>query len=190
MSDRQCTATSKRTHERCLRVPAPGALVCRWHGGASPQAKAKAELRRTMEEHQARAQRILKRPVTDPIAELQKLAADCLIWRDQMAEAMTKVEEIRYRSGAGEQVRGELAAYEKAMVETRQVLVALARLQLDERMVTIREHEADIFAAILATVFRHLKLTPDVICEAETLVAVELQRALNAGRQTGEPQPT
>lgn len=31
----QCTATSKRTGERCKRFCAPGKTVCRWHGGNS-----------------------------------------------------------------------------------------------------------------------------------------------------------
>lgn len=31
----QCTATSKRTGERCKRFCAPGKTVCKWHGGAS-----------------------------------------------------------------------------------------------------------------------------------------------------------
>lgn len=31
----QCTATSKRTHERCKRFCAPGKTVCKWHGGNS-----------------------------------------------------------------------------------------------------------------------------------------------------------
>lgn len=31
----QCTATSKRTGERCKRFCAPGKKVCKWHGGAS-----------------------------------------------------------------------------------------------------------------------------------------------------------
>lgn len=31
----QCTATSKRTGERCKRFCEPGKKVCKWHGGAS-----------------------------------------------------------------------------------------------------------------------------------------------------------
>lgn len=31
----QCTATSKRTGERCKRMCAPGKTVCKWHGGNS-----------------------------------------------------------------------------------------------------------------------------------------------------------
>lgn len=34
----QCTATSKRTGERCKRFCQPGKTVCKWHGGNSPGA--------------------------------------------------------------------------------------------------------------------------------------------------------
>lgn len=47
---RQCPATSKRTGEQCKRFLAPGQKVCKWHGGAAPQALAaavrRAELQR------------------------------------------------------------------------------------------------------------------------------------------------
>lgn len=40
----QCKATNNRG-ERCKRAPIPGGTVCRYHGGAAPQVKAKAEQR-------------------------------------------------------------------------------------------------------------------------------------------------
>lgn len=42
---RQCKAKSKSTGKRCQRAPINGAAVCRVHGGAAPQVKAKAEER-------------------------------------------------------------------------------------------------------------------------------------------------
>lgn len=41
ISDR-CTATSKGRGEQCRRSAIPGGRVCRYHGGAAPQVKAKA----------------------------------------------------------------------------------------------------------------------------------------------------
>lgn len=38
----RCTARSKRSGVRCKRFPIPGGTVCRMHGGAAPQVKAKA----------------------------------------------------------------------------------------------------------------------------------------------------
>lgn len=38
----RCVATSKAKGVRCGRPPIPGGTVCRYHGGAAPQVKAKA----------------------------------------------------------------------------------------------------------------------------------------------------
>ncbi len=38
----RCTATSKAKGTRCGRTAIPGGTVCRYHGGAAPQVKAKA----------------------------------------------------------------------------------------------------------------------------------------------------
>lgn len=38
----KCRATSKRTHKQCGQSPIPGGTVCKFHGGAAPQVRAKA----------------------------------------------------------------------------------------------------------------------------------------------------
>src|SRR5215217_5052106 len=41
----QCTAVSKQTGKQCKAKAIPGGTVCRWHGGAAGQVKAKAAVR-------------------------------------------------------------------------------------------------------------------------------------------------
>lgn len=41
----QCTAVSKQTGKQCEAKAIPGGTVCRWHGGAAGQVKAKAAVR-------------------------------------------------------------------------------------------------------------------------------------------------
>jgi len=41
----QCTAISKQTGKQCKAKAIPGGTVCRWHGGAAGQVKAKAAIR-------------------------------------------------------------------------------------------------------------------------------------------------
>ena len=41
----QCTAFSKQTGKQCKAKAIPGGTVCRWHGGAAGQVKAKAAVR-------------------------------------------------------------------------------------------------------------------------------------------------
>ena len=40
--DNQCHASSKQSGNRCRKKAEPGQSVCRFHGGASPQARSKA----------------------------------------------------------------------------------------------------------------------------------------------------
>lgn len=44
MEERRCTAKT-RSGSRCRNAPIPGGTVCRMHGGAAPQVKAKADER-------------------------------------------------------------------------------------------------------------------------------------------------
>jgi len=46
----RCRAASKRSGERCRRFCAPGFVVCKWHGGGSPQAQRSAERRELVAE--------------------------------------------------------------------------------------------------------------------------------------------
>lgn len=45
---RRCTATSKRSGERCKRPPVVGGSVCSMHGGAAPQVRKAAERRNAL----------------------------------------------------------------------------------------------------------------------------------------------
>lgn len=43
--DRQCTANSKQTGQRCRRLVPLGHVVCHYHGGSTKHAREKAKLR-------------------------------------------------------------------------------------------------------------------------------------------------
>lgn len=55
MPNPQCTAKSKRTHERCRRPAMNGGTVCEWHGGRIPAVRRKAAARLAEAELLARA---------------------------------------------------------------------------------------------------------------------------------------
>lgn len=50
---------------------------------------------------------------------------------------------IRYRGGAGEQLRAEVALYERAMDRLGKFLSDFGRLRVDERLAKISERQAD-----------------------------------------------
>jgi hypothetical protein len=176
----QCTATSKRSQERCKRAPTPGSPVCKIHGSASPQAKRKAQLRLVETEARARLKRMDIEPVTDPFTELQRLAGRALAWERIVSEVVDGIGTWRYESPTGEQMRAELGMFERALAGCRQTLVDLARLHVDDRVLRIREREADLFERAMLATFRDLQLTEDQTRAAKSAIVGHL-RSLSAG---------
>ncbi|MEV5944231.1 hypothetical protein [Streptomyces sp. NPDC051994] len=92
-------------------------------------------------------------PVDNPLRALAELAGEMTVFKDALAGLVRKldVDEIRYKGGAGEQIRAEVILYERALERTGQLLVNVARLNIDDRLAAIEEKQADaVIAAIEA----------------------------------------
>ncbi|WP_327724430.1 hypothetical protein [Streptomyces europaeiscabiei] len=83
--------------------------------------------------------------VGDPLEALLKLAGQVLAWQSATAALVNGLEDgIRYRGANGaEQLRAEISLYERAMDRAVAVLSAIARLNIDERLVAVTEKQAD-----------------------------------------------
>src|SRR5688572_3641052 len=158
---RRCTGTTDRGP--CRKAPVKGATVCTSHGGAAPQVRAKAAQRVA----EADAQRTLGhlrdvlgpvQPVLNPLLELSKIAGEALRWKQVIAERVAELEQLRYQGGAGEQVRAEIALFERALDRCSTVLANIVRLNIDERLATITERQGHTIAAVISTVLEQLDL--------------------------------
>ncbi|MFR0358638.1 hypothetical protein [Streptomyces sediminimaris] len=117
---------------------------CKLHGGCTPnqavsagRQKAEAEARRVLAE-------LSVGPVADPLEALLKLAGEVLAWQRATAGLVNQLDSIRYPGGNGtEQLRSEVVLYERAMDRAVNVLAAIARLNIDERLVAVTERQAD-----------------------------------------------
>lgn len=150
MGRRRCTA--RRTDGNpCGNRPLKGQAVCKFHGGNTRQAKA-AAVRRQVEVEARQVLAELGVPaVEDPLAQLLKLAGEVLAWQRATAALVNGLEDgIRYRGANGaEQLRAEIALYERAMDRAVNVLSAIARLGIDERLVQVTEKQADAVVGAL-----------------------------------------
>lgn len=115
-------------------------------------------------------------PVEDPFAGLMKLAGQVLAWQEATAALVNELETIRYRGANGaEQLRAEVALYERAMDRAVTVLAAIGRLNIDDRMARISERQAEILVAVVKAGLDAAGVTPDQRALAHTEIARQLR---------------
>ena len=89
-------------------------------------------------------------PVADPFWELSRLAGQAVAWKDSMAERVNALSSLRYESRSGlEQLRSEIALWERALDRCLLALTAMSKLDIDSRLVGIREATANMLEAAL-----------------------------------------
>lgn len=159
----QCTA-HKKTGERCKQRALRGLTVCRYHGGGRTGAQ-EVGLRR-WEEHQAE-QKALKalekqgiQPLADPVDALYELAAEAVAWKNLATERRDELVEWRYKSGGdSEQLRAEIAIWERAAERAFKMLLEIEKLGLAERRTRVTEVQAaQVGTGVLAAVDEALDL--------------------------------
>jgi hypothetical protein len=123
---------------------------CRKHFGNAPNAIAAAENERVT----TQARRLLEgitefEAVTDPVVRLQLLAGRAEKFMQVTGDLVAQLTELRYDGLSGEQLRAEVAVYERAMLTAARILVDLAKLGLDERAQRISEQTARLVHGII-----------------------------------------
>lgn len=146
----QRCAGHRSTGDPCGRWPTHGTTVCAKHGAQLPRVRARA----AAAEVEAQAARAVvglsdAAPVTDVLGELAKLAGEVLAWKRVCAARLESLgDAIRYTAdGAGtEQLRAEVAVFERSLDRCERVLSAIARLDIDSRLARISEQQAAVIA--------------------------------------------
>jgi hypothetical protein len=140
-----------------------GQLVCYKHGGASPQAKAAAQVRLAEQKAMTEIARLQVEPVGNALEALQHHAAIVIAWRDECSALVDELgDRMRYESTMRiEQLRSEVAIFERALDRATATLTALARCQTDERLAQISQRKAETLAAALAASLALAHLEPE-----------------------------
>lgn len=158
----RCTRI-KLNGDRCKLPPIRGGTVCRSHGGAAPQVRRKANER--LAEQRARAE--LDRwspgdpdPLADPYEALLRLAAQADQWRQFLSARVAELEQADWRRDhrAGEQMRAELVMFGQAMDRCGKILESIAKLNIAEKQVRIREAEVLLMAEGIRAILHDLDL--------------------------------
>ena len=144
----ECTSPRSRNRGVCHGPAVADSDRCRMHlGRVAAPVIAEARLH---EQAAAELARLDVPPVQDPLAELAKLAGEAVAWKNRMAERVNELDQIRYRDAKGsEQLRAEIALWERALDRCVSTCSAIARLGIDDRLTGVRERTADMLTAAL-----------------------------------------
>jgi hypothetical protein len=114
----------------------------------------------------------------DAYAELEKLAAEAAIFRQICFERLEVLgtDAWRYEGKTGEQLRSEVALYERAMDRSQKFLVDYARLGIAEKRVKIAEAQAMILVGVIQNILGRLDLTRDQKRLSASVVPDELRK--------------
>jgi hypothetical protein len=114
---KRCTATSRRTGQRCGLARIPGTTVCAKHGGAAPQVRAAAARRVAEQKVRAIAMKLDVGPQdvsTDPVALLSGMIHNGAVMMERFSRLVERCEDgqsLVYTARSGvRQIRPEFAA--------------------------------------------------------------------------------
>lgn len=104
-------------------------------------------------EQEARHQlaRLNVAPVEDPLSQLAAVTGQVLAWKDAWAQRVNDLTDIRYETEHGEQLRAEIAVWERALDRCERFLTAMARLEIDDRLARITEARATVIITVFLT---------------------------------------
>jgi hypothetical protein len=152
----------------------PGAGNCKHHGGASPNGRKHAV------EQQARLElaRLDIPPVEDPLSELARVCGQVLGWKDMLAAKVNALSSLRYENEAGgEQLRAEVALWERALDRCERFLTAMARLNIDDRLARISEQRAELIITVFTAALERAGIEGEQLDAVLTAADEEFARA-------------
>lgn len=155
---------------QCGRDPMAGQKVCYSHGGAAKQNRAAGAVRVAEEKVSRKLGKLVIVPVDNPLEELRMLAGEAAAWKRLCAEHVAELERLRYSTDGGEQIRGEIQLFERALDRCNAILLGIAKLNLDERIVRVSEAHVSAILNTFRAGMRDAKVGPEQ--ERQVILAV------------------
>jgi hypothetical protein len=184
----KCSGTAKTSGKPCARKPKPGALVCHWHGGELPNVKRAVAFRNSRDKAQQEALQRLKSDGAsrqDVVTEMDRLAAEVIVFKDvcrERLEELLTMGELRYEGKTGEQLRAEVALYERALDRCNTVLSTNVKLNIAERKQKLDDAQAMLMVGVVKSILNRLDLTAEQKRMVIKVVPEEM-RAISAAVQ-------
>jgi hypothetical protein len=179
--DSYCGARKRNGNGTCTQAAGwgtdhPGIGCCKLHGGSTPKQIVGAERVRAEREVRAVLAELDVQDVADPISGLLRLAGQVLAWQEATAALVNELDSVRVKTANGvEQLRAEVALYERAMDRAASVLAAIARLNLEERLARVTERQADAVIAAIDAALAVVGVSGERAVEAKQAAARHLR---------------
>lgn len=148
-----------------MRHPEPGGTVCKLHGGALPGVKRAAAFRLQRDKAQAEALTRLKARgagKVETITEMDRLAAEVITFKDIVRGELDRIwalGELRYEGKTGEQLRAEVALYERALDRCNTVLATNVKLGIAEKKHELDKLQAVVLVGVIQAILKELNLS-------------------------------
>lgn len=177
---RRCKA-KKSNGDPCTALAMRGQMICYHHGGAAPQTRAAAARRLAEEETRQRLAESLKDAVPftgvgDVYEELLTVAGVSKAWREVLQGRVEELQKYGYDSNLGtEQLKTDVALFERALERSAKIGEALARLNLEERKAALDERIAGQLVAVMRATFAELGLSPEQEARAAVVLPAKIK---------------
>lgn len=158
----RCHATSRSTGKPCGRYAISGGTVCYWHGGNTPQARAKATERIAAAEALTVAQRLVAdsdEPHRDPVEHLRHLLRVAAVVERVLAAEVADLPQIVEVGAVGWQPHVLVKMWDDARDRQAALAATARKLGLEERLVEAEETQGRQFAAAIRQILDGLDLT-------------------------------
>jgi len=165
-----CIRTSA-TGRRCKTRSIPGYPFCQTHLENASIAEISLVHGKDVAFHE-----LLGKKVNNPLEELANLVSEVLLYKDFCAEQVAKLRgEYRYEGRSGEQLRAEVALYERSMDRAGKLLIEWSRLNIDERLTRIEEAKAMMILDVIRRTLISAELSDEQRLKAEETAIRELR---------------
>lgn len=154
---------------------------CSKHGGNTATQAVSASRELALREARVTVMKLGYEAVENPYRQLQLVAGELVAVKDMLRAEVERLEDVRYEGRSGEQIRGELLAYQAALRDTAGVLTSMTRLKIDEKLVQISEAQARIVVTALNAALDHAGITGQRLDECRKVVAQQLRLAGDRG---------
>ena len=125
---------------------------------------------------------VVGKRIDNPLEELATLVSEVLLYKDFCAQQVAKLRgDHRYEGRSGEQLRAEVALYERSLDRAGKLLIEWSRLNIDERLSRIEEAKAAMILEVIRRTLLSAELSDEQRLRAEETAIKEL-RALANGK--------